>query len=38
MLGPGEFAEGLGLGLKSFFGGTFGNLYCVPALVSCNLL
>ena len=28
MLGPGEFAEGLGLGLKSFFGGTFGNQLC----------
>ena len=24
MLGPEEFAEGLGIGLKSFFGGTVG--------------
>ena len=24
MLGPEDFAEGLGIGLKSFFGGTVG--------------
>ena len=38
MLGPEEFAEGLGIGLKSFFGGTVGQYSQIePVSALCSL-